>query len=111
MGRSVLSPQTSYESMWVQVPPGCHAEAWPGLLHEVGSSPHLYVPSQGFPTPSLGLQWFGVLSGVISHPQPINLFGPLLISLQDCVCCWSSSAHAGKCPKRGLPPWMESVEC
>lgn len=62
MGRSVLSPQTSYESMWVQVPPGCHAETWPGLLHEVGSSPCLYVPSRGFPTPSLGLQWFGVLS-------------------------------------------------
>lgn len=63
MGRSVLSAWISYESMRVQVPLGCHAETWPGLLHVARSSPRLYVPSRGLPTPSLGLQWFGVLKG------------------------------------------------
>lgn len=59
----------------------------------------------------LPLRWvcsgLGSLAGVLSHLQPVNLFEPLLISLQDCVCCWSSSAHAGKCPSRALLPCVE----
>lgn len=100
MGRSVLSTRTLYESMRVQVPPGCHAEMWPGLLRDSTCLLRDFLP------PRWVCSGLGFLRVVISHPQPVNLFGSLLISLQDCVCCWSGSAHAGKCPSRGLSPWM-----
>lgn len=84
-------------SMWVQVSPGCPAGTWLGLLRAPGL---LHVPSEGRPAPSVALQQFGVPSW--DHH---NLPEPLLIHLQACGCCWSSSDPAGKGSNRGSPPW------